>query len=442
MSQSMIFQISFECWGALFCLLCCLIVFMSRNDKNPRNKYLFYALLTEAFQLVSDVLAIVFRGNLSESAYYIVRISNFSVFFCNYLTAILCCFYISTMIENIPQQKMKSWKITVSAVSILGIILLIISQFNNMFYYFDEANTYFRAKYYFINMDITILTLIICILQVIYYRKNIRKSSFVIITAYLAAPLIVGLIQIYFYGLSLTNGVNALMLVLVFMVHEVNKSRKLVEQEKELAEQQIELSDARVNILVSQIKPHFISNTLLMIQGLYNENSDRADIIMNTFISYLQENFSDLSENTPVRVSTDLSHAQKYSTIVTQRWPDMTVEFDIRCDSFFVPAMTVQPLVENAVRHGLLPLESGGEIKVTAFETDEEYCVSIVDNGVGFNVDKPEQKYKDNRKHIGISNIRDRLGIMCGGSLCITSESGKGTCAMIKIPKSEEEQEV
>ena len=113
----------------------------------------------------------------------------------------------------------------------------------------------------------------------------------------------------------------------------------------------------------------------------------------------------------------------------------MSFEFKIEADDFEIPGMTIQPLVENAVRHGLMPLEEGGCVWVRTFKEDGYYYVEIKDNGVGFDIYK--ENSNDERKHIGISNISERLKVMCNGRLEIESQLGKGTKVIIRIPSKE-----
>ena len=98
---------------------------------------------------------------------------------------------------------------------------------------------------------------------------------------------------------------------------------------------------------------------------------------------------------------------------------------------FHIPALTVQPIVENAIKHGLMKLQKGGTIRVVSFETETDYCVTVEDDGVGFDT----ELLLDERKHVGIRNIRGRLKAMVNGTLEITSTEGVGTTVLIKIPK-------
>ena len=99
------------------------------------------------------------------------------------------------------------------------------------------------------------------------------------------------------------------------------------------------------------------------------------------------------------------------------------VEYEIEATEFVLPALSVQPLVENAIKHGLMRLETGGTVKIHSYETPTHFCVEVTDDGVGFNMNKGY----DETKHVGIKNIRERIESMSGGTLAIESEIGKGT---------------
>ena len=129
--------------------------------------------------------------------------------------------------------------------------------------------------------------------------------------------------------------------------------------------------------------------------------------------------------------SQQMNHVKHYTDIEQVRFPDMTIQYDLRSVEFLLPALSVQPLVENAIKHGLMGLEKGGIVTISAYETDDSYIVEVTDDGVGFDMSAGY----DETKHVGIKNIRGRIEAMCGGTLTIESEIGKGTKATIRIPK-------
>ena len=144
-------------------------------------------------------------------------------------------------------------------------------------------------------------------------------------------------------------------------------------------------------------------------------------------------NFGGLDSPTPISVRKEIEHVRHYLAIEQVRFPDMHFEFDLRSDDFILPALSIQPLVENAVKHGLMKLEKGGTIRITTYETSTVYCVEVQDTGVGFDVAALEPR----TGHIGLHNIQSRLKSMCGGTLTVESTPGKGTTATITIPKEE-----
>ena len=196
-----------------------------------------------------------------------------------------------------------------------------------------------------------------------------------------------------------------------------------------------ELEQSRIAVMLSQIQPHFIYNTLGTIGEFCEEEPKKAADLVQKFSLYLRGNFTELDNPRPIRVSKEIEYVKHYADIEQIRFPDMNVEYDIQNENFLIPALTIQPLVENAIKHGLMGLESGGTVTISSQEFDNYYEISVKDNGVGFD----DSVFQDGKKHVGIKNIRKRIEGMCGGTLTIDSVIGKGTIAVIKIPKEEKE---
>ena len=196
-----------------------------------------------------------------------------------------------------------------------------------------------------------------------------------------------------------------------------------------------ELEDSRIATMLSQIQPHFIYNTLGTVEQLCKEQPEVASDLVHHFALYLRGNFGELGNKAPILLSKEIEHVRHYVDIERIRFPDMEVRFELGSGDFLLPALSVQPLVENAIKHGLMGLESGGTVTVSSCETDRDYCVSVVDDGVGFDT----SIMLDDRKHIGIRNIRGRIEALCGGTLTVESAPGKGTKAVIAIPKERRE---
>ena len=219
--------------------------------------------------------------------------------------------------------------------------------------------------------------------------------------------------------------------VLTIIPQSINALSKAKELETEKLVLNAQLTQSRVSTMMSQIRPHFIYNTLGSIEQLCVIDPPKAGELVHNFAKYLRGNFGELDNPKPILMSQEMEHVQHYISIEKVRFPDMTFSFEMHSDDFHIPALTIQPIVENAIKHGLMKLPKGGSIRVETYETDAHYCVSVEDDGAGFDTDV----LLDERKHLGIRNIRGRLQAMVNGELDIESTIGVGTKVLITIPK-------
>lgn len=233
--------------------------------------------------------------------------------------------------------------------------------------------------------------------------------------------------QYVFCGLFIVT----LVVVLRIIPGNINAAAKAKELETERNALNAQLAQSRISTMMSQIRPHFIYNTLGSIEQLCNIDPPKAGKLVHNFAMYLRGNFGELDNPRPIRMSREMEHVRYYVSIESVRFPDMTFTFDMNSDDFMLPALSIQPIVENAIKHGLMPLDRGGSVRVTSWETPTAYCVSIEDDGVGFD----PNILLDERKHIGLRNIRERLEATVGGTLSIESSIGKGTKVQLNIPK-------
>ena len=225
--------------------------------------------------------------------------------------------------------------------------------------------------------------------------------------------------------------IAAMVAVLKVIPNSINTLAKAKELETEKIVLNAQLTESRVSTMMSQIRPHFIYNTLGSIEQLCNIDPPKAGELVHNFAKYLRGNFGELDNPKPILMSQEMEHVRHYISIENVRFPDMTFSFEMKSEDFHIPALTIQPIVENAIKHGLMKLQKGGTIHVLSYETDSHYCVRVEDDGVGFDTDV----LLDERKHVGIRNIRGRLKAMVNGTLEIESTEGVGTKVLIMIPK-------
>lgn len=217
-----------------------------------------------------------------------------------------------------------------------------------------------------------------------------------------------------------------------------DNTKTMMEQRGYIEKQNQELEDMRMRIAISQIKPHFLYNTLSAISILCDKDINKAKEILESLADYLKENVSSIETENPIPFTEELQHTRDYLVIEEARFPDrFKVEYDIKATDFDIPALTIQPIVENAVNHGVCAkgTDEPGNIRISTEEGYGYIRIKIYDDGVGFDVNEYEKEIVSDNKRIGIRNVRNRLKIVENAEMRISSTPGVGTTVEIIIPK-------
>ena len=244
-------------------------------------------------------------------------------------------------------------------------------------------------------------------------------------------PLAAGVsAELVFPGVKLIGFSSAVSLCLV---------HKALEREQEAAlRQREEMLDQRsARVLVEQIHPHFVANALMSIQQLCYTDPEAAAQRIEDFAGYLRANIDALTTDELIPFETELEHIQQYVAL-EQADPAriFTIDFHLNAGDFLLPALTVQPIVENAIRHGALcRKDQMGKVTLTTERVGKFIRVTVEDNGIGKPADTPRQ---DQHHGVGIQNVRFRLEKQCGGALTLT-QGDQGMKAVITLPNMEEE---
>lgn len=199
-----------------------------------------------------------------------------------------------------------------------------------------------------------------------------------------------------------------------------------------VAKYEATLTEQKVALMVSRIEPEFLDDALDHIAELEG-NPPETETALKEFRKYLDENFSSLSKKDPIPFEDEIEHVMTYINLEKLRFKNkMHVVMELNDTDFKIPPMTLQMLVENAVKHGITQKEGGGTIAVVTEEQPKAHVITVTDDGVGFDTDAP---YDPGRSHMGLANITSRLNTMSGGTLEIRSMPGEGTVAVVRIPK-------
>ncbi|MGI6143455.1 MAG: sensor histidine kinase [bacterium] len=227
-------------------------------------------------------------------------------------------------------------------------------------------------------------------------------------------------------------------------LHEQNI--RLMEEMKSRAELERALKEAELMALQSQINPHFLFNTLNTISRLaLLEGADKTQEVVFALAELLRGSLRKTGQSAPLKE--ELDYIRNYLLIQQTRFPDrIKVEFDVEedCLNSEIPLLTLQPLVENAIVHGLEPKEAGGKLWIRIIRLGDEVQIEIIDDGLGMPADVVEEIKKLDRSRtgrchvtgIGVNNVVKRLQYHFGDDFRwkIQSKIGQGTHITIYLP--------
>ena len=193
------------------------------------------------------------------------------------------------------------------------------------------------------------------------------------------------------------------------------------------------ISQQRIKMMMSQIQPHFLYNTIATFRALCRKNPEQAAMVAEKFGQYLRHNLDTVESQNLIPIEKEMEHTKVYTDIECVRFVNIRIVYDVADANFSVPPLTVQPLVENAIRHGVRGREDG-LVSVSTRALLDGHEILIRDNGVGMDVDAlPDM----DSGHIGIRNVRERIEKLCRGTVTIRSIPGQGTAVAIHIPNDE-----
>ncbi|HEX2132354.1 MAG TPA: histidine kinase [Actinophytocola sp.] len=228
------------------------------------------------------------------------------------------------------------------------------------------------------------------------------------------------------------------------LIRAADEVAKFVSIQLELAkldESKQALAKAEVRMLRAQISPHFLYNALNSISSLIRTDPERARDLLQEFADFTRYSFRTSGQFTTL--AEELRNIDRYLTIQAQRYADrLNVRIKIAPEvlSVVVPFLVLQPLVENAVQHGLSPKPGGGTVTVVAQDNGNEALISVEDDGVGMDADRLFADLRDAHKtgsHVGIGNINQRMRSVFGDEYALMAETapGAGMKVILRVPK-------
>lgn len=305
-----------------------------------------------------------------------------------------------------------------------GLILVIIAQFTAV----SRIQPWHLWDYPWLFLFFLALPMVVNIGIIFYFRRALTNRKTVSFILYELLVLGAVIVDILVEEMTLAYAMAAFALLRIYISVQLEYEKQ---QEEQLVRQ-------RISIMLSQIQPHFLYNVLTSIRALCRMAPHKAEEALVEFTSYLRANLNSLTDEECIPFARELEHTRHYLQLEKMRYgDDLNVVFDIPVDQFFLPSLTLEPIVENAVRHGVMQREQGGTITIRTQADPSGWRITVTDDGVGFDTGTLGEI---GPSHVGMANVRERLNVMCGGTLHVYSTPGAGTRVELFIPGKGEDE--
>ena len=440
-------QIVIEVWNELILLLLLSTMLIGiREDKTnelikqvriPLTKELVIFYAAVFLYDLCNILDNLFGGMPTAFSYFVIRFGVFGYYLIGGFQTVFFLQVIKKHIaEALEKERLRNIITGFQLLQIPLFILLIVTPFTGALYQINAENHYERAWGYWIWQSVTILTFVsIGIVVIAYWRKIGSFLQKIILTATVFP--IIGLVCGCIVPVSMNNVMVMIAALVMFMLYERNKTEITVRYAYELEKSKQELERSKVRLLVAQIQPHFIYNSLMAIQSKCTDNPVAYHGI-ESFGSYLRSNFTAMTSNEMIPFEEELKCIKAYLDLERLNYGEkLKVEYDIEIDHFMLPALCIEPLVENAVRYGIGTYKNGGMVRIIVRDEPDYIEIEVKDDGSGGNKLTDQQT---KRKSIGLENVRLRLNASGMGTFSI-SQDETGTSAVVRLKYMEDGNE-
>ncbi len=400
--------------------VCCL----TEKSKTPLLKNYTHMVMSCVAGLLFEAISCAFAlfGNFDVDIIRIV-LSNLAII-CGYYLSFHYARYVSDMVGRENKKRQFLMRILCIA-GVVAACVLVAGSFFDLF--FTVRDSSFESRKFFVLIFVfDIASCLTGIVLIIKHRKKLNRKD---IIALISLPVLMFLSATMQYtgfgimfGLFLMAGVS---LFIIYLMIQSDRNRQKAEQEKQL-------TDINVSMMLSQIQPHFLYNALSSIRRMIKKDPEVAATAVENFSMYLRQNLESMNRIEPIPFAEELKHLREYLYLEKLRFGDrLNVEYNLGYEDFVLPVLSLQPIVENAVKHGILKKEEGGHIKISTHREGRAVILTVSDDGVGFNTSAVQS---GGRQHIGFSNVKSRIEMQCRGTVTIESKIGAGTIVTMTIP--------
>lgn len=427
------FKIDF--YVTLMALIVSIILFIgySIQSKKFKNSTIFDSRFFKLLLILTMILLLTsaFSYYLDENPLYLnifktLVIFNFSIVIVQFS---LFNFYFFYKLKDVIKFSKISINISYFLV-FLAILFYFYSLFSGNCFFVDDRGILQKGKFYLLTKSVGPIVLSVDLLIILINHKKLHKTllfgwSIYIILPILSLPLSLKFSPVFLY-LSFF-----LSLLIIYITINVIENQYFIEKENQNIKLRFDENKAHTEIVLTQLQPHFLFNTLASISALCDLDPDKAQEATVKFSQYLRTNINTIKEDNLISFSEEIEHIKNYLWIERIRFEDkLQVQFKIETQDFYIPSLSIQPLVENAVRHGICQKQEGGVIQIETIDLEDEILIMIIDNGYGFDDTKDV-----NNNQIGINNCNERIKTLLNGYIEVVTKIYEGTTVTVHIPK-------
>ena len=384
-------------------------------------RHFSYLLFTNIIMQTAEIGICIFDGSNQRELLYLFLCLSYGG------GAALMTIYTYCLTSFIKENAVVTYRLAniVGAVCAVYLVMILTSPFTGAVFTIDAGGYYRVGPLKVASFLLDPIVMVVVIILILRYRKTLKVEGIL----YLVSICVLSIPTMILWDVWYPEPeymMATLYFVLVFILFHRELTKQLVKKEKEMAE-------SKITTAISQIQPHFIFNSLSTIKFLVKKDQMEALEAIDEFSDYLRGSMDSLTRKCCVPFSEELELVNHYMYLEKKRFGDkINIKYDIQLDGFMVPALSVQPIVENAVKHGIRGQLKGGTIEIATKEDTKNFIIQVTDDGAGFD---PQAKKEDGKSHVGIANVQKRLALMCEGTLEIESAPQKGCQVTIRIPK-------
>ena len=419
--------ISVDLWGAFFCLVAVSSILIGKTADKKGSRWLIALITCLMLLLISNLINRLNMENGVGRNVAVFRAAVWFTFFFGFLEMPLAAEFLTCLIERRSGIEGILWKYIEWIFFAIGVSIITINLRSGFLYSINEEGVFLPQPLIVLPDAVSMIGVIISVgvvMRFIKYLVKFEKAAFI---AFLILPFAA-------IGFNMVRGDSSFVMpaftvsvLMLYFSYEFSSREYRIELERNLADRQI-------TMFCRQIQPHFIFNSLALIKYQCRTAPETAIDTIDEFSDYLRDSTDLMSSTQCVSAERELDLVRHYISLQKLRFEEIDYRVRIDDTDFMIPPFAIQTLVENSITHGLRG-QTGADpyVSVKTFKNRAQHVIEIEDNGSGFNVKELENKTDSG--HVGLLNTEERIRLMCGGSMKVSSEIGKGTKVTVTIPE-------